>query len=171
MEYPELAEKFDIKSVPTVCSCDGFRWTGTIPVNELLSAMITRKASSLGAASLESMIADGKASDIARMMMESNEIFPAFIEVVLHEKWPVRLGALVAAETLCESRPDLASELVKPLSEKFFQVDDSVKGDIIQVMGETRNRAAADFLAGIENSDLSEEIKEMARETKDMLIS
>ena len=169
--YPEIAEKYEVKSVPTVFSSDGFRWTGTIPLNELLDSMITREASSLGSASLENMISDGKASDIARMMIENNGIFPAFLDVLLHDKWPVRLGAMVAAETLCESRPDLAATLVAPLAERFFQVDDSVKGDIIQVMGETRSRAAAEFLVKVQNSDVSEEIRDMAREAKDMIMS
>lgn len=168
--YPQLSEKYDIKSVPTVISCEGFRWSGTIPVKDLVSAMISRDPSSLGADSFENMIADGKALDIARMMMEKNDIFPSFIDVLLHEKWPVRLGAMVAAETLCESRPDLAALLISPLSKVFFDVDDNVKGDIIQVMAETRNRLAAEFLATVEVSDASDEIKDMAREAMDMIM-
>lgn len=169
--FPDLAEKYEIRSVPTVVSCDGFRWTGSIPVNDLLSSMITRDPSSLGADSFENMIADGKALDIARMMIEKNQVFPAFIDVLLHEKWPVRLGAMVAAETLCESRPDIAALMISPLSERFFEVDDNVKGDIIQVLGEIRNRGAVDFLSKIERSEVTEEIRDMARDARDMLIS
>lgn len=168
--YPELAEQHGIKSVPTVISCGGFRWSGTIPVPDIVSSMMTRDPSQLGADSYENMIADGKALDIARMMVEKNQIFPAFIDVLVHEKWPVRLGAMVAAETLCESRPDLAALLVPSLRDRFFDADDSVKGDIIQVLAETRSRAAADFLLGIEDSGVSDEIKDMAREAREMIM-
>jgi len=169
--YPELSEKYDIRSVPTVVSCDGFRWSGSIPVNDILAAMVTRDPASLGADSFENMIADGKALDIARMMIEKNHVFPSFIDVLLHEKWPVRLGAMVAAETLCESRPDIAAMLISPLAERFFEVDDNIKGDIIQVLSEIRNRNASEFLSKIVKSDVSEEVKDMAREARDVIIS
>jgi len=169
--YPELSEKYDVRSVPTVISCDGFRWSGSIPVNDILSAMITRDAATLGSDSLENMISDGKALDIARMMMDKNQVFPAFIDVLLHDKWPVRLGAMVAAETLCESRPDIAAMLISPLAERFFDVDDSVKGDIIQVLSEIRNRRATEFLLKIEKAAVSDEVKDMARDARDIVIS
>ena len=41
---------------------------------------------------MEALLGDGRADLLARMMMGEGKIFPAFMDMLVHEKWPVRLG-------------------------------------------------------------------------------
>jgi alkyl hydroperoxide reductase subunit AhpF len=69
MHFPELAEKENIQSVPTLILEDQFRWTGSIQVNEIIKVMTKRDASMLGPVSLEMIITQGKAGELAAMML------------------------------------------------------------------------------------------------------
>jgi hypothetical protein len=85
------------------------------------------------------MIADGNASLLSKMMLEKNMIFPALMDLLVHPKWPVRLGAMVALETIAEENSALAQKTMLPLWDRFDAVDDKVKGDILYLVGEIDN--------------------------------
>jgi hypothetical protein len=104
----------DIQSVPTLILEDRFRWAGSIQITEIIDVMANRDAGSLGPVSLEMMITQGKADELAEMMLKKKQIFPAFYEVLTHPKWPVRLGAMVVMEELIEINLDLATQTLKP---------------------------------------------------------
>jgi hypothetical protein len=165
MHFPELAEKENIQSVPTLILEDQFRWAGSIQITEIIDAMANRDASMLGPVSLEMMITQGKADELAEMMLEKEQIFPAFYEVLTHPKWPVRLGAMVVMEELIEINPDLAIQTLKPLWERFNKVDNRVKGDLLYVFGQMKPTDLVSRLQVILNGDYDPEVQEAAQET------
>jgi len=81
------------------------------------------------------MLEDGAARRVAEMMVDYGGIFPSFYDLLIHEKWPVRLGAMVVMETLAEMDFDLAGTAVTPLMQRFEEADGSVKGDILYLFG------------------------------------
>jgi glutaredoxin len=164
MHFPELAEKDNIQSVPTLILEDQFRWTGTIQLNEIIDMMVNRDPSVLGPASLEMMLKEGKAGQLAEMMLDKSEIFPAFYELLMHTKWPVRLGAMVVMEEIIEKSPDLAVQTVKPLWQHFDEVDDRVKGDLVYILGQISPVETTPLLESILKGEYEEEVKEAARE-------
>jgi len=133
VHFPELAQKDDIQSVPTLILEDQFRWTGTIQINEVFEMMAKRDPNALGPVSLEMMLKDGKAGQLAEMMLKEAEIFPAFYNLLTHSKWPVRLGAMVVMDELIEKNHDLAAQALERLWERFYQVDNRVKGDLLYI--------------------------------------
>jgi hypothetical protein len=165
--FPELAEKENIQSVPTLILEDQFRWTGSIQVHEIIDVMTKRDASMLGPVSLEMIITQGKAGELAAMMLEKEQIFPAFYEVLTHPKWPVRLGAMVVMENLIETNLDLATRTLKPLWDRFNQVDNRVKGDLLYIFGQMRRTDLAPRLQAILNGDYDPEVQEAAQEALD----
>ena len=167
--FPELVEKDRIQSVPTLILEDRFRWTGMFQISEITEIMANRDPSVLGPASLEMMLKEGKASMLAEMMLEKMEIFPAFYEVLIHPKWPVRLGAMVVMDELVEKNLDLALQGLKPLCERFSKVDSRVKGDLLYVLGEMQQKEILPWLETIINGDDDAEVKEAAREALDKL--
>jgi hypothetical protein len=171
MHFPELAEKENIQSVPTLILEDQFRWSGSIQVNEIIDVMANRDASMLGPVSLEMLISQGKAGELAEMMLEKEQIFPAFYEALTHPKWPVRLGAMVVMEELIESNLDLAAQTLKPLWDRFNKVDDRVKGDLLYVFGQMRRTDLAPRLQAILNGDYAPEVQEAAQEALDKIRS
>ena len=171
MLFPELAEMENIQSVPTLILEDHFRWTGAFQINEILDVMKNRDPSMLGPVSLEMMLKEGKAGELATMMLEKVQIFPAFYEVLAHPKWPVRLGAMVAMEELIENNLDLAARILDPLWERFHKVDNRVKGDLLYLFGQLRRTECVPQLQAVLNGDYDPEVQEAAQEALDKLRS
>ena len=164
MHFPELAEKNNIQSVPTLILEDQFRWTGTFQLDEIVEMMVNRDPSVLGPASLEMMLKEGKAEQLTEMMLKKSEIFPAFYELLTHAKWPVRLGAMVVIEEIIEKNPALASQTITPLWQQFDKVDNRVKGDLVYILGQMSPGKTTPLLEGILNGEYDAEVKEAAKE-------
>ncbi len=167
--FPELAQRHRIKSVPTVLLDEQFRWTGSVPLEEIVDAISTRNPALLGATSLESILKDGQAGHLAAMMLDAHEIFPAFYDLLVHDKWPVRLGAMVVIEEIAGKEPALASAAIEPLWEQFDHVSDQIKGDILYLFGEIEDPKALPWLQGVIGGQYDEELKEAAREALEKL--
>lgn len=169
--FAELAEMDSIQSVPTLILEDQFRWTGTLQINEILDFIKNRDPSMLGPISLEMMLKEGQAGELAAMMLEKAQIFPAFYEVLAHPKWPVRLGAMVAMEELIEKDLDLAVQILEPLWKRFHQVDDRIKGDFLYLFGQLKRKECVPQLQAILNGNYDAEVQEAAREALDTIRS
>ena len=169
MHFPEFAEKDHIQSVPTLILEDQFRWTGTIQLNEIVEMMVNRDPGALGPASLEMMLKEGKAGKLAEMMLKKTEIFPAFYELLIHTKWPVRLGAMVVMEEIIEKNSDLAVQTIKPLWQRFDEVDNRVKGDLVYILGQMAPMETTPLLESVLKGEYEAEVKKAAKEALENL--
>ncbi len=167
--FPDIAEKDRVSAAPTVILDDRYRWTGSLDAAELVRLMLDRDPAGLGADALRGMIEDGNAEGVAVMMVERGKIFPAFIELLIHPRWSVRLGAMVSFESLVEHDPKLAGGVVEPLVAVFADLDDMVKGDLMHVLGESKNSAALPFLAAVAAGEVNEEVTAAAGEAIEKL--
>lgn len=167
--FSERAENDHVRSVPTVILDDQFRWTGAIQIEELVHMMLTRDPSQLGTDSLRKIIEQGDAAGLAQMMMESGKIYPAFLDLLTHTKWQIRLGAMVTFEFIAEERKEMASQLIAPLWDRFFQVDDKVKGDILYILGESKNLSVIPKLNSVRKGPYPDEVLEAAVEALEKL--
>ena len=167
--FPDAAQKDRVTAAPTVILDDQFRWTGPVDAGELVTLMLDRDPVDLGAEALRSMIEEGDAEGVARMMAEREKIFPSFVSLLVHPRWSVRLGAMVSFETLAGFAPGLAAGVVDPLMTLFEDVDDMVKGDLIHVIGESGNKAALPFLSTVAVGDYDEEVQSAAVEAIEKL--
>ena len=163
-QFPAAMEAKKIQAVPTVILDERFRWTGAMDLDEIISMMKDQDPSALSAASLEMMIVDGNAGQLARMMMDEDKIFEAFYEVLTHFSLSVRLGAMVAMEELIEEKPDLAALAIAPLWERFEDVSETVRGDILYVLGELGHPDVKERLESVLKGDFSADVKEAAYE-------
>jgi glutaredoxin len=171
MHFPELAKKETVQSVPTLILEDQFRWAGTFQIDEILDVIANRDISMLGPVSLEMMLSQGKAGELAEMMLEKVQIFPAFYKVLIHPKWPVRLGAMVVMEELIQNNPPLAAQTLKPLWNRFKKADNRVKGDLLYIFGQMKQTDMAPRLQAILNGDYAAEVQEAAQEALDKIRS
>ncbi len=167
--FPEAAQNDRVTAAPTVILDDRFRWTGSVDPNELVTLMLDRDPVNLGAEALRGMIEAGDAQGVAEMMMARGTLFPAFFELLAHPRWSVRLGAMVAFETLAEDAASLAGHVVDPLIAAFAGADETVKGDLLHVLGESGNPVALPFLASVAAGDDGEEVQAAAQEAIDKL--
>lgn len=167
--FSERAEIDHVRSVPTVILDNQFRWTGAIQLEELVQMMLTRDPSQLNTDSLSKIIEQGDAAGLAQMMMESGKIYPAFLDLLTHVKWQIRLGAMVTFEFLVEERKEMASQVIAPLWDRFFQVDDKVKGDILYILGESKDLSVIPKLNSVRKGSYPDEVLEAASEALEKL--
>jgi hypothetical protein len=162
--FEDLARKNGVRSLPTLILGEALRWTERFPLDEILSAAGRQDPAALGPGTLEALLADGNAALLAEMMLACGRIFPAFVELLLAERWPVRLGAMVALETLAARSPSLAAEAAAPLMARFDGAPDTVRGDVLHIMGETAGRQVLPWLTALSGRELHPEVAEAARE-------
>ena len=162
--FPEMAESDNIHSAPTVLLDDQFRWSGLVEVQEIVDIILNRDPAQLSAASLKSMLAEGDAVKVGNMMLDNEKFFPALLELLVNEKWPVRLGAMVAFETIATKDNKLAAYAVPFLWKSFPQAKDTVKGDILYLLGQTRDDKVIPKLKKVLNGPYPLDIKEAAEE-------
>jgi len=169
--FSEMADTDHIRSVPTLILDDQFRWTGTVDHGELLNTIQNRDPGQLSAETLASMISDGDAYGLAEMMLKEECIFPAFIDLLTHEAFSIRLGAMAAAEEIVEKRISLAVHMAAPLAQRFEQLSDAVKGDILYIIGTAGDYRSLDFLGKISTGGYSKDVKEAATDAIDEIRS
>jgi hypothetical protein len=167
--FPESARHHRIQSVPTILLDEQFRWAGSVPMDELIDAIRTRDPAMLGATSLESILKDGQASHLAALMQDAQEIFPAFYDLLSHEKWPVRLGAMVVMEEIAQNAPEIAAKAATPLWKRFGGVADQIKGDILYLFGEIKDPRVTPWLEEVIKGEYDNEVKEAAEEALEKL--
>ena len=167
--FPESAQNHKIQSVPTILLDEQFRWTGTIALDELVDAICTRDPAKLGVNSMQSILKDGQAGHLAAMMLEAQKLFPAFYDLLTHDKWPVRLGAMVVMEEIAQEASGLAADAIDPLWERFENAGDQIKGDILYLFGEIGSKRVIPWLEGVINGGYDDEVKEAAQEAMEKL--
>ena len=164
MRFTEKAEAHDIRSVPTLILDDQIRWTGQIKVAEVVGQCIDRDPTQLSAASLRQIIESGEAAKASAMMTEHGALFPALIDLLISDRWSVRLGAMVTVEYLAEEAPELAAGLVEPLWDRFDALDESVQGDVVQVLAQIECDDARTYLKQIASGGYPASVIEAAEE-------
>lgn len=167
--FSDAAVNDHVSAAPTIILDDRFRWTGMVDAGELVTLMLDRDPASLGADALRSMIEEGNAEQVAGMMIERGQLFDAFIDLLAHPRWSVRLGAMVAFESLVEEDAELAHTIVEPLTALFGDVDDMVRGDLLHVLGESGSQGALPFLKSVVDGLHDEEVQAAAREAIEKL--
>jgi len=162
--FEERAKKDGVRSVPTLLLDGTCRWAGDIDLKEVIAMAIRRDTSTLSAGSMENMLKEGEAVRLAEMMVERGQIFPAFFELLVHEKWPVRLGAMVAVETIVERNSDLSRQIAAPLWERLEHAGDAAKGDILYILGEAGDESMIPGFESFLSSNPGRELREAAEE-------
>jgi len=162
--FPEMMQTYQIRSVPTLLLDEQFRWTGSVSLEELIDTLNTRDPVSLSPVSLESIIKEGGAGRLAAMILEAEKLFPAFYDVLTHDKWPIRLGAMVVIEEIVAKNRDLAADALSPLWDRFHEASVQIQGDILHVLGEIGDPLSVAWLENVLSGNFDQEVKEAARE-------
>jgi thiol-disulfide isomerase/thioredoxin len=167
--FPEAAEGEKVQAVPTVVLDDGFRWTGHCRIEEILDVLMHRDPADLAPSALERMLKEGGAIRLAGMMLEREEIFPAFLRLLVSKSWPVRMGAMVVMEELAEKDLALALQTAEPLWGQFDEADDTVKGDLLYVFGELKSTDMLPRIREIQTGPFAPDVRESAAEAAEKI--
>ncbi|MFW5936913.1 MAG: thioredoxin family protein [Desulfosalsimonas sp.] len=164
MLFPDAAAAQNVKSVPTSVLDGHFRWTGVVAISEILDVMENRDPRELSSETLKKIVAEGDAEGLANLMVTYETIIPGFLDLLAHPRWPTRLGAMVAFEYLAEQAPELARQALDAMWERFSELDDAVKGDVIHLFGVLNDRQLSGRLESVINGKYADAIRETARE-------
>lgn len=162
--FSKSAQTDGVKAVPTVILDDQFRWSGQMDLQELLTICIERDPAQLSPGSLRQLIEEGAAEMVAQMMIDYGKHFPALIDLLAHERWSVRLGAMVTVEYLAEADPELASDLVAPLWKRITNASEQTQGDMVHVLGQIPTPASRKYLQRIVTGAFEQSVVEAAEE-------
>ena len=132
----ELAQVENIQCLPTLLFDDSFRWSGVTPLEDIVEVLANHDPSGLSASAIERMLVEGNAMGVARMMIESEAVFPAIIELMTDDRFVIRLGAMAAMEKVVDKNRKLASTAVIPLWEDFEKVIEPMQIDILYFVGD-----------------------------------
>jgi Thioredoxin domain len=162
--FGQEARAQGIRSVPTLILDDHLRWVGRIDMQEVIDQCIRRDPAQLSPASLRRMLEAGDAARAAALMIDYGRIFPALIDLLIHENWSVRLGAMVTVEYMADQAPELADRLAAPLWQRFDALPESVQGDVVQVLGQIASETARSRLRQIVTGDFADSVRQAAAE-------
>ncbi|MDY0222054.1 MAG: thioredoxin family protein [Desulfobacterium sp.] len=169
--FPETAAEDQVMSVPCLILGKEMRWTGNVTPSEVVDMIVNQDPSKLSASSLKTILEDGKASWISSKMTEAQAIFPAFIELLIHPTWSVRLGAMVVLEEMAETAPELAAQITAPLWETFDRADTTLKGDILYALGQAGDQKIEEKIREVIPSLGDGDLKEAAIDAIEALAS
>lgn len=133
--FTEEAEKRGVQAAPTLIYDGDMRWSGQFDVASVMEVVAGRSPEELSPDALRALLEEGGASRVTAMLAEANKPFKSLNTLLAHEKWSVRLGAMVVMEELAETHPSIVSQTASALLKERGTLDLSALGDIIYVAG------------------------------------
>jgi len=76
---------------------------------------------------------------------------------------------MVVMEEIADQKPAMGCEVIDFLWDRFQQLPDQVKGDILYMFGEIRDSRTISWLDEVLTGDYHSEVKESAREALDKM--
>jgi len=160
--FPEEAEKRSILSVPTLMFKD-FRWTGPVNVSEIMD-VIQNPPDQWDAQSLERMLSEGKAVQLAQTILDQGKFVKNFDQLIAHELLSIRLGAMVCVEYIADENRNLAQNLSHTIWSCLTSSNIQVQGDLIYLIGICGTQKdipkLKDMMAQADDNDIKESITE-----------
>ena len=169
--FMEKASADNIRSAPTVLLDGQFRWTGSFDMEEFVTVMRRRDPGDVSQEALIGLVEAGNANELANMMMQNGKLFPAFLDLLTHEKWPVRLGAMVVFETIADQDEPLAAQFTELLWKKFQTADETIQGDILYSLGVSKDLRIIPRLERVVRGAYEAPVKEAAQDAIDHIQS
>ncbi len=164
-----MTDEAKVRSAPTVILDGEFRWAGQIRLEELVDTLISRDAAQLDQQALVGMLREGNATQLAQMMLRRRQIFPAFMPLLGHAEWSVRMGAMVTLEEIADQEPQVAQQAIGSVREFLDSAPESVRGDVIYLLGRLGDVGSVERLRQMLTKETNEELRDVLAEALDAL--
>lgn len=169
LRFPELSQEHRIRAVPTVLLGDGIRFTGQVRAEEVADELLRGDPACMGSEAFARMIQAGDAEGLAVMMLQRKEVFPGVLDLLAGELFSLRLGAMVAMETIGEEDPDLAKRALESLWQRMDGAHPSARGDIVYLIGEYGDAGWRERLQGLLETSPPDDLREAVEEALESL--
>ncbi len=167
--FSDLAEKYKVKSTPTVVINETTTIVGQTTLTEL-SDKVSQTVEPQGFTdTLKSMINSGRAEDAGALLVKAPDK-SAILPLYKSGEFSTRMGVLVALEEALEIDPRSLDPLVDDLLPLLESEDVGLRGDTAELLGNIGVIKAAGFLEKLKE-DTDEDVKEAAMEALEKLQS
>jgi HEAT repeat protein len=141
LQVSDIAERFKVKSTPTIVINEGMTIVGRITRDELARRVAEAGKEESLTSVLGSMIRTGRAEDAAELMCRENRP-EAVLPIYLSKEFSVRMGALLAMEEALERNPRILDPVLGQLTDLLFQEEVALRGDTAELLGKIGNPVA-----------------------------
>jgi hypothetical protein len=162
LSVTDMAERFKVKSTPTVVINNGMTLVGQITRDELAAKVLEADRGHSLTSVLDSMIKTGRAEDAAELMCRENQP-DAILPIYLSQEFSTRMGALLAMEEALEQNPRIFDPVLGQLTDLLFLDEVALRGDTAEFLGKMGNPAAIPALRKVAedpDSDVREAVQE-----------
>ena len=139
--FPDISEKYKIKSTPAIIINDGMTIVGGIKPDELAEYLIGVNDGASLTVILKSMILSGRAEDAAGLVCEK-ERADALLPIYISPEFSQRMGALLVMEEALDRNPSVLDPIVDRLIELLQSDDVGLRGDTASMLGRIGSRSA-----------------------------
>jgi hypothetical protein len=165
--YSDLAERYTVRSTPTLVVNDGATLVGDVSQEEILRAVIASGDPESLPTVLRSMIDAGRAEDAAGLMRRRGQP-RAILPLYRSKEFSVRMGALVTLEAALEQDPRSLDSIVEELTGLLSEDDVGLRGDTAEILGKIGDLRAVDALRKAAE-DPDPDVREAAEEALELL--
>jgi hypothetical protein len=162
--FPDQARDQDIKAVPTVIVNQLYRLTGAFTLGDLLDLAEKADPALMPTSILARLMQEGQAGLVGELMLAQKRLFPNFLPLLWHPEINIRLGAMVALETLGAEHPEVVADCLARLWEELPRSDHAVQGDLIYLLGEWGDGSWQDRLEALKQQAPDPEVEEAIEE-------
>jgi thiol-disulfide isomerase/thioredoxin len=167
MEFPALAEKFNIQSVPVTMIDQGLSMVGLFEKSELIKHLISRGSDAYQKETILSWLEARRTDDLVAELQRGRSL-RQFADIWLSSTTFQRLGLVVAAEDALEKDRAIFDSIVTRLYAALKADDAALRGDTADLLGMIGKKDSNKYLEGLLNDD-NPDVREIAAEAMERL--
>ncbi len=145
-QFPDMAERFKVKSTPTTIVNGGLTIVGQIDVPQLVDRMVSSGQAGTLTAVLRSMIETGRAEDAGALLCRQDSP-EAILPLYTSKEFSLRIGSLVAMEAALEENSRALDPIVSDLSLLLAYDEVGLRGDTAELLGKIGDPSAIPALS------------------------
>jgi thiol-disulfide isomerase/thioredoxin len=164
-EFPELTQRFKIKSVPFTVLDGGMSWTGLVDLREIVEQIVSRGSAKQGMAAFRAEVESGRLEKAVETILAKGGA-DFFAGVWEKSVTSLRLGLMLAAEDALDSDSASLDPAVPKLISLLFAEDAALRGDTADLLGRIGDPRAMEKLEALLD-DPNPDVAEIAQEALD----
>ena len=165
--FPELAERYGVRSVPTTVIDSCLALTGVLPAAELAERLVARDTDAYEEGVFQSMVETGRVGEAVHRLHGARGV-AQFVAIWRRSATATRIGLMMAAEEVLEEDAAALDGAVPALLPVLATEDAALRGDTADLLGQIGHPSAAPGLRPL-LADANPDVAEIAQEALDAL--